>query len=233
MNNKDIIELVIAVISGVATILATYLSYRAIKQTERNSVITSNQFLFDRRLEILHYFQEIIFLSKNMGLHVTEMTETTRKYAEDPFRVDETMKQLTSILSMQFNLFTNNLLFYELGSMVVEVEEGSAKVYNKERQKCVVFVEEMHTKVKSIDYLFVDDCLKFKLKSVLEGYLDGLSKYNVLFWELHNVKGAYDFAVFFLTYDNMKSDVEKLKVILDNFDLEELNRQIQNELSVF
>lgn len=234
------VEEILAVVTALTTIIATILSYKAIKQadksikqTEKNSVIGSNQFLFDRRLELINYFRAVISEANGLGLHVTEITEDTRKDAEDVFEVDEKIKQLKGILDMQFSAFTNNLCFYELGSMIIQVSEGSAENYEIERKKCVIFIDEMRNKIESVDYLFSDNSLKLELKNILEGYVDVLKLYNTLFYELHTVKGAYDFPVFFLTYDNMKKNAAKLKKAVENINIEETNATIKEELSVF
>lgn len=214
-------------VSLIISLIATLIALIGIFQTKRTIKMSSNQFLFDKRLEIINLYEAIIYV----GNEVANVEITNEEgYFTDVISYKERSKDLTSRINLDFSMITNHALFYDLYKFS---ESVSTDKFDQERINVLLFRNNLNEFIAATNYLFSDKDLQLVIKDVLTIYESILRLYIAIFLELNNIKSNGSIGVVLLTHKKIFNEVEKLKLSIRQIEVQEMNSRIAKELEVF
>ncbi|WP_429951578.1 hypothetical protein [Enterococcus sp. AZ101] len=211
---------------GISIVVATIAAI-GIFQTRKSIKISSNQFLFDRRSEVISLYKAIV--STKSMLHFSDFTDNEEFYS-DIFKYEERSKNLLSIIKMEFASVTDHALLYELFELCESVNTDR---FIKERRKFLLFKNDLNEKKDSIDYLFSSKELRQTLFDVLNKYEKLLQLYSSVYYQIDKINSHESIRVLLLSYKKLSDEGNSLKNTLENLEIQKIESMIKKELTVF
>lgn len=196
-------------------------------QTKRMSTINSNQFVFDRRLEIITIFRAISNLEQRLNF---EDINDSENFFSDVMEWESRSENVFSIVKEEFAMVRNHALFYE-GTTFSEAE--NVEDFEKKRIEYLLWKNTLNAKVASIEYLFSSEELKGEISNVMTKYVELLDNFVTLFYQINTVKDHNSIRVLLISHNQMVLIGNELKIMIEEIDLEKSEKIIKKELTVF
>ncbi|WP_367377496.1 hypothetical protein [Enterococcus gilvus] len=209
------------------SIIATIIAVIGILQTKKTVKINSNQFLFDKRLEIINLYKAVIYVTNEVAnVEITNEDD----YYTDIMNYKERSKDLIIRIKLDYSGITNHALFYELYNLS---KSTGTEEFGKERINVLLFRNVLNELVGATEYLLSDKDLQTIVKNVLSSYDSILRLYIAIFSEITTINSNESIRVILLTHENIFTEVEKLKLTIEQMNVEDINSKIAKELRVF
>lgn len=217
---KEYISLFISIIATIVAVVGIYQTKKVIK-------LTSTQFLFDKRLEIINIFRAV--LNVNKELVFIEIVDD-EEYYSDPLEYKERSENLINIIQMEFAETTNHALFHELFNICESVGTNN---FEQERIKFLLFRNTLNENISTIEYVFSNNGLQSIVADILTNYDTVLKLYSSLFFQINGINSNESIRIMLLTYQSLYREVKELKNAIKMIENTNVEAMIKEELTVF